>query len=274
MKLCACVIIYHPDLELLKKNILAYYDYVGMIVLWLNSDLDYDKSLKAIDRDDKIEILKDESGVNRGISCALNSIVKFCLSRGYSYLLTMDQDSVFQNFDAYYKSVSSFASSHDDVIQFGPEINETKIEPGTFKPCNYVITSGAIINLFKTMSIGCFRNDFFVDGIDLDFGFKANKKGFKVYQVGGAILTQNFGETHVKRGKKIISYSPKRLHDTIETQIILWREYPTYFHKFLFLKIYYLYTPLNILIYQDEKWEKLKAIVRGTIDGLRYRIVK
>lgn len=268
MKLCAGIITYYPDLELLKRNVLAYYDYVEKIVIWQNTPIK-DRLLHEVDIDEKIVYLGEDN--NCGISYSLNQVVAYCNQEGFSHLLTMDQDSVFENFEYYLEQVKSLYDKELDLVQTGPEINKSEIEYGNFQPCRYVITSGSIIDLKKSISLGGFRQEFFVDGIDLDFGYKINQNGGKVFKIGGAILNQNFGNTYKKGDKRIISYSPKRLHDTVMSQIVLWKEYPNYFHKFLFLKIYYLYTPLNILVYQDDKWEKIKSIIEGTIAGIRYK---
>lgn len=267
MKLCAGIITYYPDLELLKSNVLAFSDYVEKIVIWQNTPIK-DRLHHEVDFDEKIVYLGEDD--NCGISYSLNKMIEYCSQEGFSHLLMMDQDSVFKNFEYYLEQVKSLIDKDVDLIQIGPEINESKLKCGQFQSCRYVITSGSIIDLNKAILLGGFRKDFFVDGIDLDFGYKVNQNGGKVFMIGGAILNQNFGDTYKKGKKRIISYSPKRLHDTVMTQIVLWKEYPNYFHKFLFLKIYYLYTPLNILVYQDDKWEKIKAIIEGTIAGIRY----
>lgn len=266
MRLCASVITYYPDIELLKKNLLAYYDYVEKIIIWQNTIVQKEL-LKEVDLNEKIVYIGD--GHNRGISNALNEIVKYSKQEGFTHLLMMDQDSLFENFDYYFNQVKSFYCKDQNIVQIGPEINESKIPLGQLAECKYVITSGSIIDIDKTIFLNGFRSDFFVDGIDLDFGYKVNKNGGKVCQIGGAVLIQNFGDTYQKGKRKIVSYSPKRLYDTVKTQVILWKEYPNYFHKFLFLKIYFVCMPLNILFYQDDKFNKLKAILKGFIAGMR-----
>lgn len=269
MNLCACIITYYPEYDFLQKNINAYYNFVDRIVIWQNTPPKNRKN-KEYALDDKIVYMGGDT--NLGISQPLNEILNYCEQEGFSHLLMMDQDSLFKNFGFYYKQAISYFI-HNDVAQIGPEVNNSKILKGEFKECKYVITSGSIIDVKKAISVGGFRKDFFVDGIDLDFGFKINKSGGRIYQVGGATLIQNFGNTCLKRGKKIISYSPNRLYNTVKSQIILWKEYPEYFHKFLFMKIYFILTPLNIIVYQSNKFEKLKAIIKGIIAGLKTKNV-
>ncbi|MEJ0107144.1 MAG: glycosyltransferase [Bacteroidota bacterium] len=87
------VVIYYPEEEELLKNIKSYLPFVNLLVVIDNTDSGFDSNigddLKFLDK--SIQYISNKK--NEGIGYALNKAASIALQAGYSWLLTMDQDS-------------------------------------------------------------------------------------------------------------------------------------------------------------------------------------
>ncbi len=268
MRFCACVVTYYPDEQLLRENVACYQPFAERVYVWQNTPIAERGRYLWNDLGDNVVWIGEDTNV--GISHALNAVLRRCQEEGCDYLLTMDQDSRFEDFSHFLGSVERQLPSRE-VISFGPETPGVSAPKGEWKEMDYIITSGAMVDVKKALSIGGYREEFLVDGIDLDFCFKAKKAGFKVMMLGGVLLNQQFGETIQVGEKRIVSYSPQRLYNIVLSQWMMWAEYPQYFKKGHFLKIFYLGEPYHIVCFQKNKLSKLLAIAKATCKGIAYR---
>ena len=144
MKLAAIVTIYYPDVLVTVRNIQRYIEDVDMLILWDNTPVkDRDRYVLCLDEySNKIVYLG--TGYNEGIAYALNRSFEWAIRNGYEYVLTMDQDSYWNDFSAYKQRVVECHES--DVAIFAPIIKSCD----RILRCNsekFVITSGSIYRL-------------------------------------------------------------------------------------------------------------------------------
>ena len=95
MKILAVVVAYHPEPDLLRRNLDSFADGVDHILLWRNSPVECDHP--------KVELAGD--GTNQGIGTALNAAWTYAVQNGFDWLLTMDQDSCWEDFEAFQAAV-------------------------------------------------------------------------------------------------------------------------------------------------------------------------
>ena len=226
MRFCACVIAYYPDEQLLRKNVACYREFAEKVFIWQNTPMRDRHELDSLG--DNVEWLGEADNV--GISRALNAVLRRCQEAGIDYLLTMDQDSQFVDFSYFLHQIESQLPA-ERILSFAPVTPGESAAPGCFEPKNYVITSGSMVNVPLALSIGGYREDFLVDGIDMDFCFKAHQAGLQTVMVGGAELSHRFGETVKVGDKEIVSYPPKRLYAIVKSQWMLWADYPQYYFR-------------------------------------------
>ena len=262
MKLASCAILYNPDIEELEINIREYIDNVEILILWLNSTLS-DEQKKHLLIDSKIVFMGD--GTNVGISYALNAIFNWCISNSYTHILTMDQDSRWINFDGFL----NYVKMNGGYIQYGPQINKcNSVICG--KKVDFLITSGSTFNISKVLKIGGFRKDFFVDGIDIDFGYKAKINNEQIILVSGVCLEQQFG---TRKSLNISTYSPNRLLEIVKTHWIIFRDYfPFSFQMIIDLvREYYIKMPIKIILFRNDRIKCFSALFKGTMEGLKWK---
>lgn len=78
-------------------------------------------------------------------------------------------------------------------------------------PISYAISSGSLINMKAIDKIGMHDESLFIDFVDIEWGLRANAKGYGVRMNTEVTLTHELGgEPLTAFGKKIVSHSPLR----------------------------------------------------------------
>lgn len=193
--IAGCVILYNPDVNLVKNNIITYLHKIQKLYIIDNSE---NKNNELFFKDFK-NIVYVSNEQNEGLSVKLNYACKRAISEGYDYLLTMDQDSCFleENINQYLTDIENF-NLKDEVAMYGLQFNleHKKLEKIdiSFIIKDYLITSGSIICLNKYKNIGGFDENLFIDGVDIDYCFNAISKGFKIIEFQNNFFKHSLGE--------------------------------------------------------------------------------
>lgn len=117
----------------------------------------------------------------------------------------------------------------------------------------------------------------FVWGIDCEFSWRAKRNGIKTVCFRHIVLEHNLGYQKKKRrlfGKEVFpnEYDPARSYYNVRNGIFLHKSYP----EFLDLKSHLFYhlfkRSVFIVLYEEQKLKKLKALIWGIIDGVRNRL--
>ncbi len=272
MSILAISTAFNPDIDLMKKSIASFINYVDKLLIWRNSIINEEALTDGFDKS-KIEFCGDCDNV--GIPKALNYAWHYAESFGYSHLLTMDQDSVFDSFPSYIDAVLSPEAPEGF---FGPLINKHQsINPAEpiYSYCPFIITSGLFISIPFIRKIGGWDEDFFVDGVDMEFVFHALELGILSYRVNNVSLIHRLGNTETKsflwKEYTTNNYSPERLYNLYKSHIIIIRKYKSAkaLRKVFRVQNYW-QRPLRILLGEKDKFKKLGAAIKGIIDGRRY----
>ncbi|MBP5546200.1 MAG: glycosyltransferase [Bacteroidales bacterium] len=268
MKLAAVIVTYHPNIQEVEKNIATFADDVDLLILRDNSELPSDlghfKQLYP-----NIVLLQD--GHNIGLSTAYNQAIQRAQYHDCTHLMTMDQDSTFENFKEYRNQLEIFNDSAVGI--FTCPINHDISQSG-YRDTT-VCQSGSVYTLNMLQKIGGFREDLFIGMVDAEMSLRAIERGYKIYQMTGCNLIQHIGANRIVKflGKKIETsdYSPLRHYYDSRNRILLWYEFPydiTFKHKAL-----HLWSRLKLIakiaFFENKKIAKTKAILRGTWYGLR-----
>lgn len=265
-RVLAIFVTYYPSRELLIDNIKKIETHVDKIIIWENTP-----QQNAIDyrfyKSEKIEYCHSEKN---SISVALNYALNYSIKYGYNYLLTMDQDSCFDNFFLFKeKAIEKLIECKSMVY---PERNCSTLKNDfVYVYDAEAITSGMLVDVNTIQSIGGYCEDFDVDAIDVDLCAKLLFYGFPIVQYRGANLIQRFGAS--KKGNilgkhiSVYDYNPTRLYNIFKNHIVVYRRYrkPNY----LLVKIicYLQRFFISILFFEDKKKSKMKSIIIGIKDG-------
>lgn len=270
-KILAVVLSYYPDKDLLIRNIYSFINDVDQVLIWENTPLK-DREQYHYISDSKV-FYHGES-IN-SIPHALNFAWKYAVEKKYDYLLTMDQDSVWENFDGFLKRTIYNPSCPFGV--WGPNLNTQGVKNMEFSEVRYLINSGMLQSVDIINKVGGWREDFTIDAFDIEYCYHAKELGIQSFRVGGCELKHTFGNPSEKkvRGKQLhlLNYSPLRLYGIYRNHIIVIRKYKdTQTLKRNFIRFWMKKHLLDILLGEDNKMEKLCAIFRGVFSGITSRI--
>jgi rhamnosyltransferase len=271
--IAATVILFNPDISVIK-NIKSYCDGVGKVILVDNSTIkDNNLIYSILQLNSNIIYLSNND--NLGIGSALNTAAKYAIENNFKWLLTMDQDSCFEDFQSY---LNCFEKIENDSTL---AIVAPNLDAKTSKNCEItypkiVITSGNIINLYYFIELGQFEDKFFIDEIDHDYCLKAIKNNLKIVKFENCYLEHAIGEEEIltslflRRKKKKPIHSHLRVYYQTRNRLYMWKlygkEFPEYFslskviYKVVYKKV------LRIIKWENNKVAKLKAIYRGVQD--------
>lgn len=274
MRILGIVITYNPNIELMITNIERYVSNINTLIIWINTP--------GSSKDDYAKLFCDKSyvkklifmgdNVNRGLSYPLNYARQYAIDNDYNYLLTMDQDSFFMNFDYYLNTIENLNNYNciyclriNDDVHYSNECDE-----------HYdLINSGSIYGVLALQKIGPFNEMFHVDGIDTEYCIRAILCKIKIYMINNAKIKQSFGDHREYSfcGKKYVisNYSNIRLYGIIYSNVVMLREFPLKWKWYIFKRLFYLWGLnlfLKILVYEPDKINKIKAIIKGYKDGL------
>lgn len=264
------VVTYYPEQNLLKSNINAYLPYVDKIIIWENTPSKDARNYRYF-QNDKIEY--QTTGENIGISVALNRVLRYAKENEYEYILTMDQDSRFEDFGTYIEKVFLKFSTEDCIV--GPVTNADQLFDDFIPISGYIINSGLIAKVDTLLSIGGYCEDFKVDAIDLELCLRAHANNVPVYRYMGSHLIQQFGSPSEVTilGRKIVTcgYSPFRLKGIFRNHIITYRKYNHSQYVLSLIKVYYRHLIPGIICIDKHKFKKLWSIVKGTFEGITFK---
>jgi len=280
IQIAACVIVYRPE-QFVEHNIASYIKNVQKIYLIDNTEIKAydDKFLSAYIS--KIVFIHD--GNNEGIAKRLNYACKVAIQEGFEFLLTMDQDSYFEEkyIDKYLECLENF-SEKEKVSMFG--INYRKEIKNGDCNCNkadLLITSGSIINLTAYKAIGNFDEKLFIDFVDTDYCFQSILKGYELIEFTNIFMHHNLGEVNGKRSYKNFKKTQRTFHSSVRLYYMtrnffyLKKKYHNQFIKKLSAhKTDLLNRIKNKLLYNKNRFETVQFLFRALKDYKKNKMGK
>ena len=266
MKIAASVILYHPDEELLRKNIAAFIDDVDTLILYRNS-----RETISLPEAYTSKLVELGNGENHYMAQALNECLEYCHQHGFHFLLTMDQDSVWEDFHGFINQVSK--NLQENVVIYAPNVNHTLATDLPSCEVETTITSGSLHQVDLARRIGGYKDYYKIYWVDGEFCHRARKHGFKIMALPPYNLKQQFGKAKKTSigGFFCADYSPMTYYFMFRNMIIMRREWSD--NPSLKCIVYTLFLYLrSILLGEKDKIKKLKGIVRGLHNGLTIKL--
>jgi len=234
----AVIVAYHPHADRLGRLISELDKQVARMVV-INNGPASSLTLQARPR---LEVIQTDG--NLGVAAAINLGVDRLRSAALEDALLLDQDSAINDDLATTllehlererrdgRQVAAIGPSihdHDDrqpapFIRFRLPLNQRLRQEEGCVACDYLITSGCLIDLAHWQDIGPMREAWFIDNIDLEWCFRARRKGYEILGCFDAHLDHRIGERHRLFG--LIPYrrhDPERLYTMMRNRIFLYR---------------------------------------------------
>ena len=282
---CAIVVTYHPD-SAFPERMEAVAEQVGAIAIVDNGSVgDGADMLRRLAT--RLPITLHMNEANRGLACALNWGVAWARDKGYSWVLLLDQDSrparsmVEVLLEAYRAAprtqrIAVVGPRHwDPATRASPRVTDER--RSDWREVEAVFTSGMLLPLAAVVTVGPFREEFFVDVVDTDFCLRARAKGYGIVVANGALLAHSWGRLRRHRllGRTCwCSHHPAwRLYYVMRNTTILFREYGRTEPRWMRASVRYIAKwAVKIALFEEPRARKLWMMMLGTIDGaiLRY----
>ncbi|MCZ6703360.1 MAG: glycosyltransferase [Ignavibacteria bacterium] len=261
------VILYNPD-ESVVTNIYSYHDQIKELVAFDNSDCPDDRIISVIKSLPNVHYYTENRNI--GIGYALNYGAHWALRNGYDYLLTMDQDSFTSSdmINIMLNSSESIDKKGIIVPFYENKFNTDKQKQNTVSEIPFARTSGNLLNLSVFEKAGKFKENYFIDYVDLEYCMRLRINGYKIIQVQDAVLYHNEGDLEKK---KFIftdvypwNYHPRRWFYKIRNLLYLEDEYKQHYPRFFRReKIKYLKQFVKIFFYEKNKLSKITNAIKG-----------
>ncbi|VED91394.1 EpsQ protein [Streptococcus equinus] len=271
------IVTYNPDISKLSENIDSIYSQANQTVIFDNGSYNQNDILKLIKKYDNVELIA--SATNIGIASALNQLMQWGYEMNYSWMLSLDQDSVCEH--DYVSKMKDYLDIEPNIGIVAPVIYDKNVgvighnPVGNYSHVNTCITSGAFTSIKKWMEIGGYDDSMFIDSVDFEFCYRMRKKGYGVIQTSASTLLHELGDSEKKRflfwSFRLSSHSAFRDYYIARNNIY----YPLKHNLYLrvirgnFRNIKLL---VQVLLYEQEKKNKVNSILRGWIDSYKTKL--
>jgi len=282
MEIGCIIVLYCPDILLLKKALNAVKDQVDCIFLVDNSTSNnYDVS--DIIFNDKIIYHKMQKNI--GIAGAQNIGIRYFLQNNYSHVIFLDQDSIIfpktvtqliQDLQSLQKAsinvggIGACPINRQNGEKYIKSLKKDKYLYDDIREVSEIMNSMSLIPIRNFLDVGLMEEELFIDGVDHEWCWRANKmKNFRFFISEKTFISHQLGEgDRFFVIRNVAISTPFRTYYQFRNYFILVRRnyVPIYWKvsnglKY-FVKLFYF--PLFI----KPRKEYLKNILKGTIDGI------
>ncbi len=270
IRIAGVVVLYNPN-PVVIENIKSYINEIEFLFAIDNSEYPNNEIVEELRENVKVLYLPQKE--NLGIANALNRAADEAINLGYHYLLTMDQDS-FVDQEMIKIMVENCVDEEQAGIITPHYIDKVQPERKIEKEKQYILcekTSGNLLNLSAFKTVGKFNEDYFIDYVDIEYGFRLNLNGWKVIKVNSATINHNEGELSARtfffRKVHPYNYPPVRYYYRTRNLLYLRLSYKNKLAIAVRNEVkVYLKNVIKALLYEKDKIKKLKMIYRGFRD--------
>ena len=203
-KICCLVTLYNPELE----NIKQYMHYIENFDIVLFFDNSSEKSVLYEELIKYKNVVYVWDGNNYGYAHSINYAFDFALRNEMDYLLTMDQDTVFEEGEIQKSITYVNAFDKNDIGIIATNFNKMYHNKGkiVYSKCYYhkntseavfAITSGNYINVSNVKKIFPLEN-YFIAYVDYELNMQLYINNLKVYVMEDVVIHQQIGQKDVK----------------------------------------------------------------------------
>ncbi len=274
--ICAVVVTYFPDASF--KNYLAEIrTQVDTTIIVDNGSGGAPLAMLRSLADETVSLF--ELGRNTGLGSALNYGIEKAKSREYAWVILFDQDTLPINDMTL--CFSDYPKPRDVALIGSKFLDRNKLphlpprdkahDPTLWMEKKRVITSGTLVSIDAFEAIGPFREDFFIDSIDHEYCHRAHRKGWKILKSSQPLISHSVGNYKKHRLLWLdiwrSHHSAMRCYFMARNQILIAWEYRQYAKLFRGgLKV--LKNMFYILLFEEDKLNKIKASLAGYADGI------
>ena len=232
--------------------------------------------------------------VNRnagGLAGAYNRGAEALIGRGCEVIFLLDQDSQIEA-SFFTRMLEAGDGLVTDAFVLGPRVYEINLEkcmptfpPGKrfpkpvmmnvktegLFPTLFVISSGSAISAEAYRRLGAFREEYFIEYIDIEYGLRASSQGVPVYVNAAVTMRQTTGR--IERHGKLYTtnHAAWRRYYGARNAVLCTREYRAHWSLYRIAGLLAFHQALCVALFEPDKLRKITAIACGWYDGRRGR---
>lgn len=296
-KVCAVIVTYHPDADLLQRVVTGIAHQVHSTVIVDNTPAPGAPVLAQLEAEGKVIV--DRLNKNCGIAVAQNHGIARARKIGCTHILFLDQDSVPTNSMVETLGLYSRRLSGElPLAAVGPRYLDPVtghssffVQFGTFglkriwcgdEPKNkaievdFMISSGSLVSLEVLDEVGGMDDGLFIDHVDTEWFLRAHAKGYRSFGICDAVMEHRLGHDTQRiwlgRWRHVPQHSPLRHYYVLRNSVMLYkRDYvplrwiaADVLRNLMFL----MYYP----VFSTSRCQHLKMMVLGLSHGIRGRM--
>ena len=273
----AGIVTYNPEIDRLRLNMDALLrNGIKRIVLIDNGSKNADEISAFLENYPEAYIIKNRK--NEGVAHALNQIFQEAYDSGcYEWVLTLDQDSVI---DDNMLEVYEEYAQNDDVVSLTTPQRDRNFElnrnPDTDKT-QYIkrcITSGNLVRISVWKEVGGFDDRLFIDSVDHEFCYRLREHGYQILQINTPLILHEVGKAtlvnFLGKPRLLLNHSAFRKYYLIRNRAYLLKTFPLAWECDDYLNIVK-FIIKTVLLEKEDRWGKLRSMVKGYHDGLKMK---
>lgn len=287
-EVCCVVILFNPDLAKIKRDFCRYKAINIKSIFIDNNSINKDE-IKKLNID---VIFFDE---NKGTAKAHNVGIDIAKKLGFKYVLLLDQDTELEGdfFKKIYNSFKYIKNNIDSqVIALGPmhqdnddgffydlilpdsSIMNPLLCEGPYIEVIGIISSGSFIDIDKFYEVGYFKENYFIDYTDIEWGYRARGVRYSSYVDKGNIVKHKIGEKIIINGKnKNIHSSFRRYYMVRNSFYLLFEKHVPFKYSFNNLYNQIIHSFYLICFLKGERFDYAYSTVRGIFHGVMYKFL-
>jgi rhamnosyltransferase len=243
----------------------------------------------AVDNSPEADVCLHESLSNLGMEVIFNRN-EGGLAGEVIFLLDQDSDIDASFFGNMMRAVTELGS---DTFLIGPKIYEIELQKcmpvippdkrfpkplriddqtaGVF-PTLCIISSGSAISAAAYRKLGAFREDYFIEYVDVEYSLRANSRNVPVYMNTGVTLRQTNGR--IERHGKLFTtnHAAWRRYYIARNAVHCLHLYRSHWGLHWFSGLMAIQQAMRVLRFDSQKLKKLTAIACGYLDGMLGRL--
>ena len=275
IKIDAVAILYNPGADVIE-NIRTYINNVHRLFVVDNSDIINNSIVEKLREFDNLIYINNNG--NKGIAYALNLGAELAIKESADWLLTMDQDSRFEE-NSLEKMIDWIKNNNiTDIGIFSPyhlmdNNYESYVKEDIVIDTVSVMTSGNLLNLVAFKKTGKFNEKYFIDYVDHEYCFRLQKNGFYIKVFKGSVLLHKLGDMQMREflGSTVCftNHNYIRRYYMTRNRLDLAYNYLFSFPEFILQDFHRFFIEWkNILLFEENKIKKQKSIILGIIHFL------
>jgi len=185
----AIIVTYNPEIDRFKQVIDSIANQIDKIIIVDNNSKNKEKIKEILKVYKNTEIIENDKnyGIGKGLNIGIEK-----LKDSMDWILTLDQDTVV--LVKIKELLKSCQLENVGILALNSVGEESKYNNEKFVNGDWPIISGSIVNSEVYENGIRYREEFFLDHVDMDFDFSVKSKGFKILKTTKKCIDHQWGK--------------------------------------------------------------------------------